>query len=161
LSLRMRRAVLAILLLALAAGACSSPVTPYPFHHQLLGWLKVEATLSDAGGVLLGIRMLTVPDSVKVRLLGANDSTRTITGQWVFRTINGTYEGAAEVAGVPTDSTRAILIQNLDIATTDTLKVRRTGDLHATPNPFTTATSLTFALPANDDVSLRIVTLAG
>jgi hypothetical protein len=151
----------ALVVLALLAGACSNqPNAPTTF--QLLGWLNVVAQLADGAGNPTGTSVLTTADSVVVRLIGGAMNTRTVAGQWLFQGIaNGTYHGSCEVGGVPTDTTRAVLIQNLDIATTDTLKVQRIGDLVSWPNPFTTSTRFQFALAANDTVTFRIVTIAG
>ncbi|MBI1797105.1 MAG: hypothetical protein HY076_06520 [Candidatus Eisenbacteria bacterium] len=157
----MRWTVLVFALIALGAGACSSPVTPYPFHYLVVGYLKIVAALADAAGNPLGVRALYGPDSVKVRLLGTADSTRTVSGQYLFRALNGTYETSAEVAGVPTDSTRIFQVRDADQALTDTLVVRRSGDLKAAPNPFTVQTAIAFTLAADANVTIQISTLAG
>jgi hypothetical protein len=151
----------ALAALALLAASCSQPVRPYPFEYLLLGYLHVVAQLADPIGAPTGLRALTDADSVKVRLLGDGDSTRTIDGQYLFRARNGNYSATSEVGGVPTDSTRAIRIQDVDILTTDTLKVARRGDLDSAPNPFTTETRLEFGLAADDSVTIEVVTLAG
>jgi hypothetical protein len=156
---RWSRAALAAL--ALLGASCSQPVTPFPFEYLLLGYLHVVAQLADANGAPTGLRALTNADSVKVRLLGDGDSTRTIDGQYLFSARNGNYSAAAEVGGVPTDSTRVIRIQDVDVLTTDTLKVFRQGDLAAGPNPFQASTTLRFALAADDSVTIEVVTLAG
>jgi hypothetical protein len=151
----------ALVALALLSGACSNPPNA-PTTFQLLGWIQVVASLSDPLGTPTGTRVLSTADSVVVRLLGSPMATRSGGGAWLFQGLaNGTYAGSCEVRGVPTDTTRQILIQNLDIATTDTLKLRRVGDLAAVPNPFTTSTRLQFTLTGNDTVTLRIATLAG
>lgn len=147
--------------LALLTGSCSQPVTPYPFEYLLLGYLHVIAQLADANGAPTGLRALTDADSVKVRLLGDGDSTRTIDGQYLFRARNGNYSATCAVGGVPTDSTRVIRIQDVDILTTDTLKVLRQGDLAAGPNPFQTSATLRFTLGADDSVTIEVVSLAG
>lgn len=151
----------ALAAVALLAASCSQPVRPYPFEYLLLGYLHVVAQLADPNGAPTGLRALTNADSVKVRLLGDGDSTRTIDGQYLFQARNGNYSAAAEVAGIPTDSTRVIRIQDVDILTTDTLKVARRGDLSARPNPFSSSTSLQFGLGADSQVAVRVYTLAG
>ena len=157
------RLAAAVALVALAPAACQWPLAPSN-PTSVSGRVRVELQLSDPNGTPLGVRTLDQPDGVRVTLSGEGrpDSTRSSAGAWEFAHLAaGDWSVRAAVGGVTTDVTQLGIGPKDHLVVGDTLVLRRSGNLVATPNPFPFGTAIYFQLPADTRVRLVVVDLAG
>jgi len=157
------RMVAVAAVLALAPGSCVWPFAPAN-PNSVSGQVRVELSMSDPNGAPIGIRRIEQPDGVRVRLAGAGlpDSTRTSHGAYEFAHLAaGDWSVQVGVGGVMTDVTYLGIGPKDQLVIGDTLVLGRSGDLAATPNPFTSRTAIQFGVPVDTRVRLVVVDLAG
>jgi hypothetical protein len=133
--------------------------------RAVTGRVTLEGVLRDAAGNPMGTREVTDADGIRVHLVRSGslvDSALTVSGSFRLAGEQGQgYQVRARMGPTLTVSTAAFAIGDADVDLAQPLLLASTGDLSASPNPFTTSVSIRFDLALSSNVALDVFSLAG
>ncbi len=147
-----------------ALAGCSKEPTA-PGVHTLSGHVVLTGFLVGPDGQFAGTRVVGDADGVAVDLLyGTRVVAQTTTADGVYRFSGvspGGYTTRARILDGIGDESNELTIAQADVNARDTLRIVSKGDLYPIPNPFETSMTVYFELPDTEQVSVKILDIAG
>jgi len=148
----------------LLVSGCGREVPTAP-RHTLAGQVVLVGYFTDASANFVGTRVDGHASGVPVELLASGfvvARTSTVNGRYTFPDLEGgSYVARTRITPELFDETVMVRVTDTDLWVLDTLRLRSRGDLYPYPNPFRTALTTMFAVPAREPGSLRVLDIGG